>query len=215
MAGGYRDYWEKSRNTLAIFRGYWGERYRTAVGLLYDSFVQILVDAARSARLAEPDGPAYDALRPLGIERSIKQWPEENWSQYRSRLATPWDTWSRTGFSRILDQLELAGFPGAFILRTGLTEFDVIFPVGTHTVGPAPTWGGGFIYGDGTRYGPTGITPTQLETVRGIIKQWKAHNWVCRKVTWVLSGWVYGDPSIHYGDPGLVWGGATVSVGVY
>lgn len=211
----FRSYLTNSPNVLSIWRAVWGEKFLMTLALMWDSFVQMLVDASRSSWLAENDGPAYDALRPLGQDRSIKQFPNENWVQYRGRLQDAWTTWSRAGsFSIIVEQLEIAGFPGAVILRTGLTEFDVIFPVGTHSVGPAPTYGSG-TYGGGLVYGPTGITAEELSTIRGIIKQWKAHNWVCRKVTWIITGTVYGLPGVDYGDPGVLYGSSIVSVGVY
>jgi hypothetical protein len=210
----FRSYYEKSPNVLAIWRAFWGERFLVTLALMWDSFVQILVDAARSSWLAEDDGPAYDALRPLGQDRSIQQFPGEDWLQYRDRLRNAWNTWSRAGsFSIIVEQLALAGFPGATITRTGLTEFTVHFPVGTHSFTAAPAWGS-FAWGDGTAYGPGNMTPEQAATIRGIIKQWKAHNWICRRVTFQLTGWAYGDGH-SWGDPGLVWGGSQTEIGVY
>lgn len=194
------------------FRGEFGAKFTATVGLLFDSLVQMAFDALRSPWARETDGPAYDALRPLGQECSIPQFPEESWLQYRSRIENPWEPWSRAGSAAIIvEQLELAGFPGAVWYRWGeggsLTEFQIFFPAGTHTVtASGPPYGGGSVYGAAT-YGPVGITSAQMDTIRGIINLWKPHNWVCRKVKFELTGLTYGTAGLTYGGPGLVFGG--------
>jgi hypothetical protein len=194
------------------FRGEYGAKFTATIGLLFDELVQMAFDALRAPWLQETNGPAYDALRPLGQEMSIPQFPEESWLQYRSRLRDGWLTWSRAGSADIIcEQLELAGFPGAVWYRWtadgSVTEFQIFFPAGTHTVtASGPIIGSGWLIGDGTIIGPVGITRTQMDTIRGIINLWKPHNWICRKVKFEISGWTIGDGSI-IGEPGLVIGG--------
>lgn len=193
------------------FRGEFGAKFTATVGLLFDSLVQMAFDALRAPWLQETNGPAYDALRPLGQETSIPQFPEESWLQYRSRLRDAWSSWSRAGSAAIIvEQLELAGFPGAIWYRWGeggsLTEFQIFFPAGTHTVTGMPTYDSGLLYDDGSVYGPLGITATQMDTIRGIVNLWKPHNWVCRKVKFEVTGPTY-DTGLFYDAPGLVYGG--------
>ncbi len=190
------------------FRGEFGAKWTATIGLLFDELVQMAFDALRAPWLQETNGPAYDALRPLGQEMSIPQFPEESWLQYRSRLRDGWSTWVRAGSAQIIvEQLELAGLPGATWYRWSesgsVSEFQILFPTGTHTVtGPGEEIGS-FVVGDGTILGPEGLTVPQMDTIRGIINLWKPHNWVCRKVKFELSGWTIGDGSI-VGAPGLV-----------
>jgi hypothetical protein len=193
------------------FRGEFGAKFTATIGLLFDSLVQMAFDALRAPWLQETNGPAYDALRPLGQEMSIPQFPEESWLQYRSRLRDGWSSWSRAGTANIIcEQLELAGFPGAVWYRWGeggsLTEFQIFFPAGTHTVTAQGPLFGSFDFGDGSVFGPVGITSAQMDTIRGIINLWKPHNWVCRKVKFELSGWTFGSGHT-FGEVGLVFGG--------
>jgi hypothetical protein len=201
------------------FRGEFGAKFTATVGLLFDSLVQMAFDALRAPWARETNGPAYDALRPLGQECSIPQFPEEGWLQYRARIENPWEPWSRAGSASIIcEQLELAGFPGAIWYRWGgsgyVTEFQIFFPIGTHTVtGAGPVVGSGWLVGDGTIIGPVGLTTSQMDTIRGIIDLWKPHNWVCRKVKFELSGWTIGDGSL-VGAPGLLVGGEHAEIAV-
>jgi len=214
--GEYVDYMTKS--ATGPFRGTMGQRMVATFGLLFDAIQQTILDAVLSPWLDETNGPAYDSLRLIGKEQSIPQFPEESWLQYRARLRDPWSTWARAGGPPlIIEQLALGGFPGAQIFRWSAggspSEFVVFFPAGSHPVtGPGAAWGS-FVWGDGTHYGPTGITPAQIETIRGIIKHWKPAIWVCKKVIFELSGWTYGSGHT-WGEPGLVWGGTQAEIGV-
>lgn len=214
--GEYVDYMTKS--ATGPFRGTMGQRMVAAFGTLFDSIQQTILDAVLSPWLDEPNGPAYDALRLLGREQSIPQFPGESWIQYRARLRNPWSTWARAGGPPlIIEQLALAGFPGAQIFRWSAggspSEFVVFYPYGSHPVtGPGATIGS-FVVGDGTAVGPTGITASQMESIRGIINHWKPAIWVCKKVIFELSGWTIGDGHI-VGEAGLLIGGSQAEFGV-
>ncbi len=200
-----------------VFRGGFGAKWRDTIGLLGDSIQQMIYDATRSPWLDESDGPAYDALTPLGREMSIPQWPVINWFQYRSQLRDAWTTWGRAGSPQlIIDQLALAGFPGAQWFRWSengsWSEFVIFWPTGTHPVTGPGALIGSFIVGDGTHIGPTGITVDQITTIRGIIKHWKPAIWICPRVIFNLTGWTVGDGHI-VGEGGLVIGGTQAFIG--
>jgi hypothetical protein len=191
------------------FCGEFGAKVTATVGLLFDELVQMALDALRAPWLQETNGPAYDALRPLGREMSIPQFPEESWLQYRSRLRDAWLTWARAGSPSIIcEQLELAGFPGAVWYRWGgtLTSFQIFFPFGTHNVtASSQLYDGGALYDDGSVYDLEGITSAQIDTIKGIINLWKPHNWVCQKVIFELAAASY-DSGHTYDEPGLLYG---------
>jgi hypothetical protein len=200
-----------------MFRRYWGVRFGATLGMLWDDLSQAVRDAVFSAYHYEDGGPAYDALRPLGNELSMPQYSEEDWLQYRSRLQTDWETWARAGDeSTIIEQLALAGAPGAQIFRFSengsWSEFVVFYPAGTHPVTGTPEVGG-FTVGDGTIVGPIGITVSQLSSLRGLITHWKPARWKCPWLIWELDGWTVGTGHT-IGEPGLVIGGTQVKTSV-
>lgn len=198
--------------SIPVFQGLAGIRFLgTVAGLTFDTISQALLDAFRAPMLQDELGPAYDALRPLGEEMSMPQYADETWEQYRSRLRTAWDTWAKAGDeTTIINQLALAGRPNAQIFRFGFPEswsrFMVFYAAGDHPVtGQASTYGTG-AYGDGTKYGVTGITNQQLSTYQGLIKHWKPARWACPYIIWELTGSTYGTGHT-YGEVGLTYGG--------
>jgi hypothetical protein len=169
--------------------------------------------------LLEPTSPD-DALPFVGSERRMPRYPGETLANYRLRL---WDAWSAYAFGgskkAIEDQLRIAGFPGR-VLYGGpyqqsnyYSQFWIWFPQGTHTVtAPAAPWGS-FNWGDGTLWGPSGITTEQLNALIDLVKKWKHSQWICRALVFEISGWSWGTGHV-WGEPGLVWGGESAVIGV-
>ena len=180
-------------------------------GALYDYAMQGVSEAA-----ASPMIPHYDALRRLGDEQSMRQYPEESWTDYRLRLNAAWNTWDYAGDERsVVDQLAAAGMPGAQVFRFtesgSWSEFVVFYPAGSHPVTSKSDYGDpGIAYGDpGLSYGPAGITAEQLHGFKDAIIDWKPARWKCPYILWELSGATYGTGHT-YGEPGLVYGGEQV-----
>ena len=202
--GTWRRYiWE---NTPAVWRAYFGSRSMGTLALLWDAFSASTVDALRAPFLELENGPAYDALRPIGQEQSMPQYPIEDWLTYRNRLREPWATWEIAGTERgVIEQLAAAGVPNGQIFRNGLSSFRVFYAAGDHSVTGQPLVGG-FTVGDGTFIGPIGISPETIRAIPGLINHWKPANWVCTDVVFELSGWTIGTGHT-VGEVGLVIGG--------
>lgn len=194
-----------------LWRNTYGSRLMATIGLLWDSVAQIAVDAFMAPMHRAENGPAYDALRLLGNESSMPQYPFETWTAYRSRLRTDWDTWAKAGDEQtIIDQLALAGRPDAQIFRFSETdswsEFVVFYPAGSHPV-TADSLVGSFIVGDGTTVGVAGITAEELTGYKALITHWKPARWKCVWIIWEMSGWTVGTGHT-IGEVGLVVGGS-------
>jgi len=190
-------------------------------GLMADTVAEGMGAAVRMPWLLEPLSPP-DVLPFIGNERRLPRYPGESIAQYRARLHGAWKAYEFAGDeSSILGQLEAAGYPGAKIydpwnmgiLPLGYwSQFVVWFPIGTHPVTSAGAVWGSFNYGDGTVYGPGGLTVAIATTLRGIIKKWKPVEWICRGIMFQISGWAWGDGST-FGQSGLQWGGTVVVMG--
>jgi hypothetical protein len=190
-------------------------------GVMSDLIAQGATEAIKSAWLTNPEQPD-DALTLIGAERKLPGYPGETPTIYRSRLSRAWDDYQVAGDEdSIIGQLAAAGFPGAqiydpwsasFLPAPYWSHFIVRFPIGSHPVtGPGQAWGS-FTWGDGTLYGPTGITPQQIALIRAIIAKWKPARWICRRIDFQISGWAYGTGHL-WGETGLLWGGDVVSIG--
>jgi hypothetical protein len=196
------------------------------VGVLmlgFDLAAQALSHAFRAPLDREEGGPAYDALKLLGRDTALPRYPIEGWNQHRARINRAWDDWPlAAGVPALIGQLAAAGFPNAelryYLGEPGphgepapyYSQFWVYLPKGSHPVtGPGAGWGS-FNWGDGTLWGPAGITFAQIFTLRSIIAKWKPGQWVCRGVLFDVGGPRWGQ--FAWGD-GSVWGGL-VELGV-
>lgn len=194
-----------------LWQNYFGSRMLTTLGLLWDTLSQTVTDAFAAPLHRAENGPAYDAVRLLGNETSMPQYPFETWEAYRSRLRTDWDTWSKAGDEdTITGQLALAGRPGAQIFRFSdngsWSEFVVFYPAGTHPVTGDRTYGSGLTYGGSSTYGVAGITAEELAGYKDLITHWKPARWKCPWIIWEISGATYGTGHT-YGEAGLTYGG--------
>jgi hypothetical protein len=169
------------------------------IGLVADAAAESLAVALRAPWLHDPKSPD-DALPRLGRERRMPRYADESPEQYRARLLEAPAVYRAAGDEgTILSQIAKAGWPGAqiwdprnmpsaFADPSYYSQFVVNFPTGTHPVTAlGPAWGS-FSYGDGTRWGPVGITFQQIQTIRGIIKKWKPSLWICAGINFQLSG---------------------------
>lgn len=214
MTSTYRSFLsEVSANAL---RGHYGERLVGAIALLFDGLADGASEAVKSAWVQFDDIP-YDAPAELGRETSLPRYPAETRTQHIGRIREAWDTWVHAGVEEtMIAQLAAAGFLGAQIFHTSdpinWSRFFLFFPVGTHDVTDVGATWGSFTWGDGTTYGPGGITGEQIQTLRAIVRKWKPGIWVCGGIIFQLSGWAYGDGS-QWGGPGLVWGGESAVIG--
>lgn len=196
-----------------MFRRHWGVRFGAGtLGALFDYCMQGILEGYQS-----PFIPHYDALRPLGNEQSMPQYPLETWTQYKDRLFDAWNTWDRAGDEdTITGQLSAAGNPGAQVFRFSETgswsEFLVFYPSGSHPV-TGEVLVGGFTVGDGTAVGPVGISPEQLNALKDCIIHWKPARWKCPWLIFEVSGETYGTGHT-YGEAGLVYGGTQVRTSV-
>jgi len=218
----YRDY--LVRIAPRVLRSLPGQKLVGLTGLLCDYIAEGARQAVRAMWIGDRtgNGPAYDALEPGGRELSLPRYPGETWASYHARLQRAWTDWPVAGHETSIEaQLAAAGFPGAVIFYvtdwpgflTSWSQFVVFYPAGMHPVtGPGPAYGS-FNWGDGTTFGPTGITAEQLGAMRAIIRKFKPGHWVCRAIVFELSGWTFGTGHT-YGEPGLVYGGETIYVGV-
>lgn len=201
-----------------VLRGPAGSALLGVLTLLMDSIAQGLSHAFRAPLDREEGGPAYDGLPLLGRETSLPKYPIETWSQHLTRVSRAWEDWPLAGgVPTLVAQLAAAGFPNAEIryytnspgphgeAPPYYSQFWVYLPFGSHPVtGPAAPWGS-FSWGDGTLWGPAGITAEQIYTLRAIIAKWKPGQWVCRSILFQVNrSAIWGE--FNWGD-GTIWGG--------
>lgn len=207
---------------LRTLRGPRGQALVGTFGVLADALAQGWSEGLRAPWIGDVgEGPAYDALGPAGSELSMPRYPGESWTQYHERLQRAWTDYRFAGTEATIEaQLAAAGFPGARVLGPNDTtieppgywsHFIVYFPIGSHTVtASAPKWGS-FKWGDGTQYGPVGLSAQQLQTIRAIVRKWKPGHWICRELVFQIAGWQYGTGRT-WGEIGLKWGGESARV---
>lgn len=200
-----------------VLRGLAGSALTGVLTLMMDAIAQGLSHAFRAPLNQAEGGPAYDGLSLLGRDTSLPRYPTETWNQHKARIDRAWDDWPlAAGEPAMIAQLRAAGFPNAQIRfypsEPGphgepppyYSQFWVYLPRGSHPVtGPAAPWGS-FNWGDGTLWGPQGITLIQIFTLRAIIAKWKPGLWVCRGIKFQVASTTWG--SFSWGD-GSVWGG--------
>jgi hypothetical protein len=211
----YRD--QQFAKVPTVLQGPAGSALMGVLTLLMDSLAQAFVHAFRAPLNREVGGPAYDGLTLLGRDTSLPRYPTETWTQHKARVDRAWEDWElAAGPIVLVEQLKAAGFPNAelrfYPSEPGphgepapyYSQFWLFLPLGSHPVtGPAAPWGS-FTWGDGTLWGPTGITLEQIFTLRAIIAKWKPGQWVCRRILFQVSGTLWGH--FEWGD-GSVWGG--------
>lgn len=198
--------------TPTVFHGPWGKRFRGAIGTLLDSTVQASIESLNRMWLRRGLPVPDDGLVALGNQRNLGRYPVETKAQYRARVDRAWLDWIYSGGPKaMVDQLAAAGWPGAQILYRYSPElpvtppadywsqFWVYFPYGVHNVtGVSPKWGE-FVWGDGTVYGPIGITRPEILLLRGIVRKWKPGNWICRKILFGLQPEVHVESQSNFG----------------
>lgn len=133
-----------------------------------------------------------DVLPILLKEAGIPAYPSVTAAQIRTILDRKWDTWREAGSPQaVIDQLALAGFPGASIVY--------VFPSGGgysdgSSVPPYPSsneWWSSFILtvpvasggGSGAQNGYSQlVNDAQLATIRKVVSKWKDAQWSAREI---------------------------------
>lgn len=216
----FRDYIEQISPDWLL-----GELSAGFIGVIFsytaDALANAMSAAAKMPWLKEPTSP-NDVLPLVGAERRLPRYPIDTDETYRNRLWLAWDTYEFGGDENtIIGELANTGIVGAQVFDPWNATFDpvgywshfiVFFPIGSHPVTAAgPAWGS-WNWGDGTIWGPVGLTVELAATIRGIIAKWKPVRWICRKIVFQISGWAWGTGHT-WGEGGLAWGGDTVEIG--
>lgn len=170
------------------------------VGIVGDKLFDGMNDALKMPWLHEAVSPD-DVLPLVGAERRMPRYPVETSAQYRARLHAAWDTYQFPGTEGTLTaEFASAGHPGVTIydpaelvfLPAGYwSHFVVSIPIGSHAVTAIGASYGSFSWGDGTVYGPQGLTAAVLSTINAVIAKWKPVEWICREVRFQLGAGVY------------------------
>jgi hypothetical protein len=201
MANSYRELAVIAFRGIRTLRGYYGERFVGVVfGLMPDAVAQGATEAVRSpwfTLASQPD----DALPLLGQERRLDRYPPDTSGTYRARQQNAWNLYQFTGSAdddtmltvfaamglTLGHILDIWNSPGSFADPTYWSQFIVSFDVGGHPVtAVGPAWGS-FSWGDGTRYGPVGLTLEMWANIRHGLRKWKPSDWICRKVQFQLA----------------------------
>ncbi|MDX1526983.1 MAG: hypothetical protein R3337_00060 [Gammaproteobacteria bacterium] len=188
-----------AEQTPTVLQGEAGRRWRMVLGALVDAMGQANREALTRHWLRRGFPIADDCLEALGHQRNLERYPVETKPQYRARVDQAWPVWESCGPQAMIDQFAAAGYPGVRIMYewspdlpvvsppSYRTQFWVFFPFGSHPVtGATPTWGS-FVWGDGTVFGPLGLTRPEIQLLRGIVRKWKAGRWICRNMIFALQ----------------------------
>lgn len=178
----------------AVSQGWWG----VLVGLIHDVSAEAWSLVLRMPWLADAESPD-DVVPIVAKERRLRRYSLETAAAHRARVLDAWNAYAFAGAGQtILQQLDLAGYPGAalrfFTGREGprqepgpyWSQFWVYWPIGTHPVtGDAPAVGS-FVVGS-AQVGVVGVDPDYFPTVRGIIRKWKPVDWYFRGFVFQIS----------------------------
>lgn len=223
MATNYRLFLDRYLRS-APWRGDVGRRLKGAWGLIHDAIGKGLTQALLAPWMSRADGVPFDSQALYGQETQLPRYPGETAAQYLTRLAGVWDTWQLAGGPEIIvTQLALAGWPGAQLYTsfewpgappTGYwSQFWLFFPEGTHPVTAAGPEFGSFTFGDGTAFGPVGITGDEIALIRAIVDKFRDARWIYRGAYFELEAWTYGTGHL-FGESGLVFGGSHAFGGI-
>lgn len=165
-------------NSPSIFRRFYGIRFAGTVGQMLDSTMEAIQDSAL-APFIETGLYAYDALRYIGEETSIKLTPVDTHKTYRDRLRSSWATWQKAGTEGVIEtQLDLLGYPGAVVARDtsygSRFDFTVTLPSTSHGVTDYGSPLGTFALGSPSSVlGPTGLTSQEAYSIKQVVLNFK------------------------------------------
>lgn len=208
-----------------------GELFLGAHGDELDVLATKAKDATKAGFVA--DAPS-DALRYHGRERVLPRFAGEADASHRARLVAAWDTYETAGTRAgplstggtygLVGMLEAALDPSVTVqvkayrdpylgpLRRGYwSEFWVVLsgvPWARRTWGDGSEWGRPA--GAPRTWGST-ATRAEVETLKNIVRTFKAaHEW-CPAIVVAFSGRTWGDGSL-WGGSGVEWDGAANAI---
>lgn len=185
------------RKVPSWFQGPVGSAMLEAIGKQQDNCLDMFRQAIMCRFIFMcPD----DALKYIGAERNMEQYPNESLDDYRYRLWASWQAWRYAGTDKgITDQIKYAFNIENVSIRTnaqwdpappdGNTEWWSRFWVVIDQPHPWTVyrWGEGE-WGDGRRWG-CDITVDQRELLKRIIRKWKASHAYCEAIIIKFDGY--------------------------
>lgn len=198
-----------------------GVAWQGAIGRQLDALLSATRDAVKT-RLPGTVGELGDtlALSHLGTERQLARYPSETDTAYGTRLRDAWGYWERAGTDTAIQrELEALGYTGVTVLAhrafseppdaqtTWWSRFWVFIGDGGHTYTIGHTIGEGSLMVEGSWSIGVSATPSQVESLRRAVTQWKAALAYCVSLTLVVDGKWVGQTACAIGEESLLIGG--------
>lgn len=191
----------------------WGARLLYAISLFTDLHLEGIRQAVLAGSLDQsPD----DALPYEGSDTMLERYPLETSASHRARLQARWETWPWAGTEQgLLAQLAASGYPGTEIYddadwhrepQPWWSQFWVVFPEGTHTVGYYHLWDETGLYWDEDIVWSSDRTSEQVSAFRKIVQEWRPAHVVCRELLFELPSSRLWDAGHVWDESGLYWG---------
>jgi len=195
----FRSYTAKLLAGVQWARSFYGERFTEGFIAL---FADTLAEASNQAVKARFEGAStypLDALPQSGANKELERYDGDTDATYKQRLLAAFSIWQQAGTPQAVEAaLDAFGYPAAVVWEDAewvrppqpwWSQFVVVFPVGTHPVIPTTqVYGDGSVYGDGQLYGISGITATEVDGIRRLVRKWKRSASICRWLIFEVSG---------------------------
>lgn len=206
----YRDY---AYNLSPIFlRGQNGERLVGLFGLTTDMMMEAVQQAVLAQSFTSPTFP-IDAIGHLGRGRLIPQLPLESDEDYLAVIRDAWNVWAQAGSAiGLLQQIARIQVDGEIKGNVdwdwdgdpaNWSRFWVI--ITNHSWVDDGVWGDPGVWGDGGVWGlgDGAYGALIVDSLRGIISQWKPAHYVCGEIIVVMdpAGWT-AEPDGTWHVPG-------------
>lgn len=203
----YRAWLDLATAGAGWLRRTWSERYFGHAALLADLVAEGATEAV-AARF--PSYAAPDSLLEIGLGRRLRRYVSMTPAQWRDWVKQAWSQHRQHGSPQAVERA-LASFSAVgVVVESQWARFWIALTSVPVTVGPAPKYNDGFLYGDGTLYGVTG-DPVAIGVVsrdiRNAALDWKR---ACSRYEFAAigtggaslygAGWTYGDGTLYGGD---------------
>ncbi len=181
-----------------------------------------LAEGARQSFLQGlPGNPeqTVHSLNQVGADRELFRYRGESVQSWASRVRNAWQYYEQAGtpqqMTRAIEEWGSIVFPATWggvnnPIEGVWARFTIFFLPGTFPwLGPGAYGAGGMVYGGAdVLYGISNARLEDISTLIRIVKKWKPAR-SRGAIVIVLSGFVYGEPTIVYGGA-AVYGTATV-----